>query len=113
MLHPSYSEIMEKINSEATDKSQMVESRYSIVMAAADRAKQIIDSNAIEEKIKKQYNNDPAKKPEVSSEEIDKLHIGKPLVADCEGKKPLSIAVDELYEGKVKIINGTDERGEE
>ena len=53
MLHPSYSELMDKINSEA-DKDNMIESRYSIVMAAADRAREIIESRSIEEKIAKQ-----------------------------------------------------------
>ena len=52
MLHPSYSELMDKINSEA-DKDNMIESRYSIVMAAADRAREIIESRSIEEKIAK------------------------------------------------------------
>ena len=32
----------------------------------------------------------------------------EPLVDDIAGKKPLSIAVEELYEGKIKIM-GDDE----
>ena len=32
----------------------------------------------------------------------------EPLVSDSEGKKPLSIAVEELYEGKIRIL-GDDE----
>ncbi|MCR5543762.1 MAG: DNA-directed RNA polymerase subunit omega [Eubacterium sp.] len=28
----------------------------------------------------------------------------EPLIDDAEGKKPLSIAVEELYEGKIKIL---------
>ena len=63
MLHPSYSELMDKINSEA-DKDNMIESRYSIVMAAADRAREIIESRSIEEKIAKQLKNDPTATPE-------------------------------------------------
>ena len=65
MLHPSYSELMDKINSEA-DKDNMIESRYSIVMAAADRAREIIESRSIEEKIAKQLKNDPTATPELS-----------------------------------------------
>ena len=44
MLHPSYSELMEVINSEVEEGEQLVvQSRYSIVKDAAERAKQIID----------------------------------------------------------------------
>ena len=38
MLHPSYSELMEVINSEVEEGEQLVvQSRYSIVKAAAER----------------------------------------------------------------------------
>ena len=51
MIHPSYSELMNVINSGVEEGEQpLVQSRYSIVKAAATRAKQIIDSRAIEEK---------------------------------------------------------------
>ena len=54
MLHPSYSELMEVINSEVEEGEQLVvQSRYSIVKAAAERAKQIIDSRYLEEKFEK------------------------------------------------------------
>lgn len=43
MIHPSYSELMEVINSEVEPGEQpMVQSRYSVVMATAKRARQII-----------------------------------------------------------------------
>ena len=49
MIHPSYSELMNVINSGVEEGEQpLVQSRYSIVKAAATRAKQIIDSRAIE-----------------------------------------------------------------
>lgn len=77
MLHPSYTDLMKVVNSEVEPgETPVVNSRYSIVMATAKRARQII-----------------------SGEE--------PLV-DGTGKKPLSIAVDELNEGKIKIL-GDDE----
>ena len=77
MLHPSYSDLMKVVNSDVEPgETPVVNSRYSIVMATAKRARQII-----------------------SGEE--------PLV-DGTGKKPLSIAVDELNEGKIKIL-GDDE----
>ena len=77
MLHPSYTDLMKVVNSDVEPgETPVVNSRYSIVMATAKRARQII-----------------------SGEE--------PLV-DGAGKKPLSIAVDELNEGKIKIL-GDDE----
>lgn len=74
MLHPSYSELIAAVNSDVAEGEEpVVNSRYSIVIATAKRARQI-----------------------VAGEE--------PLVAADEKKKPLSIAVDELYSGKVKIM---------
>lgn len=73
MIHPSYTDLMEVVNSEVEPGEQpVVQSRYSIVLATAKRARQIIGGE-------------------------------QPLVDD-EGQKPLSIAVDELYQGKVKIV---------
>jgi len=73
MLHPSYTELMEVINSEVEPgEHPIVNSRYSVVMATAKRARQIIGGSS-------------------------PLIIGK-------GKKPLSIAVDELNESKIHIL---------
>lgn len=74
MLHPSYSELMDAVNSNAEEgKEPVVNSRYSIVIAAAKRARQII--------------------------------AGEEPLVDCDPKKkPLSVAVDELYTGEVKIL---------
>lgn len=78
MLHPSYSDLMSAVNNELDEgETPVVTSRYSIVMATAKRARQII---AREEDL-----------------------TAKP------GDKPLSMAVDELYGGKVKIISGETE----
>ncbi|MGN0154871.1 MAG: DNA-directed RNA polymerase subunit omega [Lachnospiraceae bacterium] len=77
MIHPSYTDLMEVVNSEVEPGEQpVVQSRYSIVLATAKRARQII--------------------------------AGEEPLINGEGKKPLSIAVEELYEGKVKIV-GDDE----
>jgi DNA-directed RNA polymerase subunit omega len=77
MLHPSYTDLMKVVNSEVEPGEQpVVNSRYSIVIATARRARQIIDGSA-------------------------------PLV-DVAYPKPLSIAVEELYRSKVKIV-GEDE----
>ncbi len=73
MLHPSYSDLMNVVNSEVEPGEQpVVNSRYSIVMATSKRARQIIDGD-------------------------------EPLVK-AAGKKPLSIAVEELNESKIKIL---------
>ena len=74
MIHPSYTDLMAVVNSEVEPGEQpVVNSRYSIVLATAKRARQIIAGD-------------------------------EPLVKAEEGKKPLSIAVQELYEGKIKIM---------
>ena len=73
MLHPSYTDLMEVVNSEVEPgEAHIVNSRYSIVMATAKRARQIIAGK-------------------------------EPLVAG-RGKKPLSIAVEELNQSKIKIL---------
>ena len=44
MLHPSYTDLIEAVNSDVEPGEQpVVQSRYSIVIAAAKRARQIID----------------------------------------------------------------------
>ena len=78
MLHPSYTDLMEVVNKDVEEgATKVVNSRYSIVMATAKRARQIIAG-------------------------------AEPMVADAAGKKALSIAVEELYTGQVKIL-GDDE----
>ena len=74
MIHPSYTEVMQVVNSDVEEgEAPLVNSRYSIVLATAKRARQIIDGS-------------------------------KPLVEKPKCDKPLSIAVQEVYEGKVKIL---------
>ncbi len=74
MLHPSYTDLMEVVNSDVEPGEQpVVQSRYSIVLATAKRARQLIDG-------------------------------AEPMVDDVEGRKPLSIAVDELYNQKIKVL---------
>lgn len=82
MIHPSYSELMNVINNDVEPGEQPpVQSRYSIVIATSQRARQIIG--------------------------------GAPTYVDGKGKKPLSIAVEELYKGKVKITgDGEDTEAE-
>ena len=48
MIHPSYTELMAVINSEVEEGEQpLVQSRYSIVKATANRAKEIIDQSVL------------------------------------------------------------------
>lgn len=78
MIHPSYTDLMEVVNSDVEQgEHPVVQSRYSIVLATAKRARQIIAGE-------------------------------EPLVKK-DGQKPLSAAVDELYEGKVKIVGDEEE----
>ncbi len=81
MLHPSYTELINVVNSDVEPGDQpIVKSRYSIVIATAKRARQLISGS-------------------------------EPTVKGSYGKKPLSIAVDEVYKGNVKIL-GEDETSE-
>ena len=84
MLHPSYSELMKVVNSEAEQgETPVVNSRYTIVLATAKRARQII-----------------------ARQSKDDLDI--PIIS-----KPLSEAVSELYDGKVKILPEEENAEEE
>ena len=120
MIHPSYTELMAVINSEVEEGEQpLVQSRYSIVKATANRAKEIIDARSVEEKIakarieasnkEKEKEKDKVEEKSISKEDERKLQVGPPLVRCSEKDKPLSIAVKEFYEGKVKILGSTDE----
>ena len=78
MLHPSYTDLMEVVNSDVEPGEQpIVQSRYSIVLATAKRARQIIAGD-------------------------------EPLVKVKAANKPLSIAIEELYESKIKIVSEDD-----
>ena len=74
MIHPSYVELMKVVNNDVEiGEEPVVNSRYSIVMATAKRARQIIGGH-------------------------------EPMVRIKPGEKPLSIAVEELRQGKIKIL---------
>ena len=73
MLHPSYTDLMKVVNKDVEEgETEVVNSRYSIVMATAKRAREIIDG-------------------------------AEPLVDTKDGEKPLSIAIDELNQAKIKV----------
>ena len=74
MLHPSYTDLMKVVNQDVEEgATKIVNSRYSIVLATAKRARQIIDKD-------------------------------EPLVPTKPGAKPLSVAIDEVNNAKIKII---------
>lgn len=75
MIHPSYLELMQKMNENSDIGDEpVVNSRYSIVCATAKRARQLIDGD-------------------------------EPLIdiKPGEKRKPLSIAVEEMDKGLLKI----------
>lgn len=76
MIHPSYKELMEVVNG-GSEEEKVISSRYSIVLASARRARQLID--------------------------------GAVPMVDVKCPKPLSIAIDELYASKTKILGDEEE----
>ena len=80
MIHPSYTELINAVNARNDQEEPLVKSRYSIVHAAARRARQIVSGD-------------------------------EPFIETASDQdKPLSVAVEELYEGKVNILpEGTTE----
>ena len=74
MLHPSYTDLMQVVNKDVEEgATKVVNSRYSIVLATAKRARQIIDGSEV-------------------------------LVQAKAGQKPLSIAIEEVNQAKIKIV---------
>lgn len=74
MLHPSYHDLMSRVNSEVeTGEAPIVNSRYSIVLATAKRARQLIE--------------------------------GVEPLTEPECPKPLSMAIDELDQGRIHILS--------
>jgi len=67
MIHTSYVELMQVVNSDQTEigEEPVINSRYSIVIATAKRARQIIGGD-------------------------------EPMITKAAGRKPLSVAVQEL-----------------
>ena len=82
MLHPSYNELINAVNKDVEQgEPPVVQSRYSIVIATAKRARQLISQE------------------DKNSENT------------TSNRKYLSIAIDELYKEKIKIL--PEEKAEE
>ena len=74
MIHPSYVDLMQVVNKGVEEgETPVINSRYSIVMATAKRARQIVDGDEV-------------------------------LIDAEEGDKPLSIAIEELNQEKIRIL---------
>ena len=81
MLHPSYTDLINAVNSGVEPGEEpVVQSRYSIVIATAKRARLLI--------------------------------AGEEAMVYSDRKKPLSVAVEELYQSKVKILSEDDSEEE-
>ena len=72
MIHPSYTELLDVLSGQEDLDNSML-SRYTIIIAAAKRARQIVDGS-------------------------------EPLISNIKVDKPVSIAVNELYDSKIKIF---------
>ena len=85
MIHPSYTELLSSVNADAED-TPVVNSRYSIVMATAKRARQIIagEANVTERESKKPL-----------STAVSELYRGKVRILP-EGEEELVLADAEI-----------------
>lgn len=78
MIHPSYSELIQAINNNAEDDDNTMMLNSRYSLVLA------------------------------TSKRARQLIAGaEPLVKGAAGKKPLSVAIDEFYQGKVKIVADT------
>lgn len=75
MIHPSYADLMAVVNSEVEEGEQPVVQSRYSIVIATSKRAREIIGGS------------------------------RPLIDNAEGVKPLSIAVDELYTGKVKIVS--------
>ena len=79
MMHPSYKEMIAAVNADTEDDATPVVSSRYSIVMATSHRARQI------------VNGD------------------EPLVENTDGKKPLSIAVDEIYNGQVKILPDEEE----
>ena len=83
MIHPSYTELIQAINNNAEeDDNTMMLNSRYSLVLATSKRARQLIAGA------------------------------EPLVNGAAGKKPLSVAIDELYKGKVKILPGQEEEEE-
>ena len=84
MIHPSYTELIQAINNNAEEDDNTLLLNSRYSLVLA------------------------------TSKRARQLIAGsEPLVGGAAGKKPLAIAIDELYKGKVKIVATSEEETQE
>ena len=84
MIHPSYTELIQAINNNAEeDDNTMMLNSRYSLVLATSKRARQLIAGA------------------------------EPLVPNAADKKPLSVAIDELYKGKVKIVATSEEEAEE
>lgn len=83
MLHPSYTDLMRVVNSEIEEGEEPVVSSRYSIVMATSKRARQL----------------------IAGDDM--------LVEDYEGKKPLSVAVEEFNQAKIRILSDEDEQGEE
>lgn len=83
MIHPSYSELIKVVNQGTEEDETPVVSSRYSIVLATSKRARQLIAGA------------------------------EPKVENAQGKKPLSIAIDELYQGKVKIMPEENKNEEE
>ena len=83
MIHPSYSELIKVVNQGTEEDEAPVVSSRYSIVLATSKRARQLIAGA------------------------------EPKVENAQGKKPLSIAIDELYQGKVKIMSEENKSEEE
>ncbi|MDO5335842.1 MAG: DNA-directed RNA polymerase subunit omega [Eubacteriales bacterium] len=83
MIHPSYSELIQAINKTNEEDEQPVVNSRYSLVLATSKRARQIIGGS------------------------------EPLVPGAAGKKPLSVAIDELYKGKVRILGEEPEPAQE
>lgn len=79
MLHPSYADLMKVVNSNVEEGDEPVVSSRYSIVMATSKRARQI----------------------ISGDDV--------LVENYEGRKPLSAAIEELNQGKIRILNGDEE----
>lgn len=82
MIHPSYSELIQAINKNSSEDDTIMLNSRYSLVLATSKRARQLIAGA------------------------------RPLVDGAAGKKPLSVAIDELYKGKVKILADEPENEE-
>ncbi len=80
MIHPSYTELIDTINERSAGEEPVIRSRYSLVAAAAKRARQLIAG--AEETVEAQENE------KALSIAIDELYAGTVNIVPEEAAEP-------------------------